>query len=255
MEALRAEGLFKYFGGVCTLNNVSFKAEVGERLAVIGPNGAGKTTLFNVIDGQLATDGGYVFFLGQDITHLPAHRRVHLGLARSFQVTTLFFDLTVLNNVLLAIHGTQRSRFELFRPITSYRYLYDKAHEWLEFMDLWNQKDELVKALSYGEQRKLEIAVSMAANPKLLLLDEPSCGLTTVESDDISARIRRLGSDITVILIDHDLDLVFGVADRIIVLNHGQIITMGTCTEVRRDPRVREIYMGSKAVSGDVETG
>jgi len=249
MEALRVEGLCKDFGGVRALQSVSLSVEVGERLAIIGPNGAGKTTLLNVIDGQLAASGGRVFFLGQDTANMSPYSRARLGLARSFQLTTLFLNLTVLKNILLAFHGTSRSRFEVFRPITSYKNLCDKAHELLDSVDLWEKRDELVEAISYGEQRKLEITLSLATKPKLLLLDEPSCGLTTTESDDISTRIRDLGSDITVILVAHDMDLVFGFAERIIVLHYGEIVVEGTCDEIRRDSRVREIYMGSEATA------
>lgn len=249
MEALKVEGLCQDFGGVRALQNVSFSVEAGEHLAIIGPNGAGKTTLLNVIDGQLKPSAGRVIFLKQDITLLSPYNHAHLFIGRSFQLTTLFLDLTVLDNILLAFHGTSRSRFQMFRSITSYKNLYDNAHELLDSVDLWEKRDELVKAISYGEQRKLEISLSLAMKPKLLLLDEPSCGLTTTESDDISNRIRDLGSDITVILVAHDMDLVFGFAERIIVLHYGEIVVEGTCDEIRRDSRVREIYMGSEATA------
>jgi len=245
MEALKVEGLCQDYGGVSALQNVSFSAEAGEHLAIIGPNGAGKTTLLNVIDGQLKPSAGRIIFLKQDITLLSPYNHAHLGIGRSFQLTTLFLDLTVFDNILLALHGTSRSRFQMFRPITSYTNLYDKAHELLDSVDLWEKRDELVEAISYGEQRKLEISLGLATKPKLLLLDEPSCGLTTTESDDICNRIRDLGSDITVILVAHDMDLVFGIAERIIVLHYGEIVAEGTCDEIRRDSRVREIYMGS----------
>ena len=244
-EALRVEGLSKYFGGVHAVRDVSFTVEAGERLAIIGPNGAGKTTLFNMLNGQLRTDAGRIYFSGRDITHLSTHRRAHLGLARSFQLTTLFLYLTVLDNVLLALQGTRLSRFQVFRPITAYESLYAEAQELLGSMDLWEKRDTPVHAISYGEQRKLEITLSLASKPKLLLLDEPSSGLTTGEGADISSRIRSLGTDITIILVAHDMDLVFGVAERIIVLHYGEIIAEGTCDEISRDVRVREIYMGS----------
>ncbi len=249
MEALKVTSLSKDFGGVHALRDVSFSVEAGERLAIIGPNGAGKTTLFNVLNGQLAATAGRILFFGQDITRLPIYSRAHLGLARSFQLTTLFLNLTVLTNTLLAFQGTLPSRFQLFRPITAYRHLYDKAHELLNSMDLWEKRNEPVEAISYGEQRKLEIALSLASKPKLLLLDEPSCGLTTAESGDISSLIRKLGTVITVILVAHDMDLVFDIAERIIVLHYGEIIAEGTCDEISCDVRVREIYMGSEATA------
>lgn len=250
MEALRVEGLCKNYGGVSALTNIFFSIKVGERLAIIGPNGAGKTTLFNILDGQLRADDGQFFFFGQDISRMPTYGRTHLGLVRSFQLTTLFSNLTVLNNTMLAIHGILPSRFEMFRPIISYKDLYDKAHELLDSMDLWGRRDELVEAISYGEQRKLEIALCLAAKPKLLLLDEPSCGLTADESKDISTRIRDLGTDVTVILIAHDIDLVFDVAERIVVLHHGEIVADGTCDEIQCNSLVKEIYMGSEATVG-----
>lgn len=247
MEALRVEDLCKEFGAVHVLQNVSFSVETGELLAIIGPNGAGKTTLFNILDGQLEPSAGRVIFYEQDVTHLASYSRAHLGMARSFQLTTLFLDLTVLDNVMLAFHGNSRSRFQMFRPITSYAYLYDKAHRLLERINLWEKRDELVAEISYGEQRKLEITVSMASNPKLLLLDEPNAGLTAAETKDIGTLIRDLGIDATVLVVAHDMDFVFNIAKRIIVLHNGQIITEGTCDEIRYDLRVKELYTGIEA--------
>jgi branched-chain amino acid transport system ATP-binding protein len=246
MEALRVEGLSKDFGGVHAVHQVSFSVEVGERLVIIGPNGAGKTTLFNLINGQLLPTSGRIFFLGQDITNMTAHRRAHLGQARSFQIINLFLNLSVLDNTLLGLHGTKRSRLQMFRSMKSYRDLLSDAQECLEAAALWDKRDELVKNLSYGEQRRMEIALSLASKPKLLMLDEPSSGLTRDEASDIIALIRNLGPAITVLIVDHDMDLVFGVAERIMVLHYGQIIVNGKPEEIRMDPRVREIYMGAE---------
>ena len=245
MEALRVEGLSKNFGGVQALHDVTFSVEVGERLAIIGPNGAGKTTLFNVLNGQLAATNGRIYFYGKDITGLATHRRAHLGQSRSFQITSLFPPLTVLENCLLALQGIQPSRFQMFRSITSYKHLFTKAQQMLEVVDLWEKRGESVKNVSHGEQRRLEIAISLASKPKLLLLDEPSAGLTAGESADVVDMIRNMGKDITAIIVAHDMDLVFGVAERIMVLHYGQIITEGAPDIVRNDPRVREIYMGA----------
>jgi branched-chain amino acid transport system ATP-binding protein len=244
MEALRVEGLSKNFGGVSALDNVSFGVEVGERLVIIGPNGAGKTTLFNLINGQLPATSGRISFLGQDITAIPTHRRAHLGQARAFQIISLLLNLSVVDNALLALHGTKPYRFKLFRPITHYKRISDKVQETLEALDLWGKRHELVKKLSYGEQRRMEIALSLALEPKLLLLDEPSAGLTMEECSGIIDMIKNLGLDITVIIVDHDMDLVFGVAERIIVLHYGQIIADGTPEQIQTDPRVKEIYLG-----------
>ncbi len=251
MEALRVEGLSKDFGGVRAVRHVSFSVEAGEHLAIIGPNGAGKTTLFNLLDGQLSPTDGRVYLFGQEITNMPAYRRAHLGVARSFQLTTLFLNLTVLENILLALQGTRPSRFQMFRSATAYEHLYTKAKELLDSMDLWEKKDDPVNALSYGEQRKLEISLSLALGPKLLLLDEPSSGLTTAESADITSMIRNLGTDIAVILVAHDMDLVFGMAERVIVLHYGEIIAEGSGEKISADPKVKEIYMGSEEATGN----
>lgn len=246
MEALRVEGLSRDFGGVRAVHNISFSVEAGEHLAAIGPNGAGKTTLFNLLGGQLSPTAGHVYYYGRDITHMRAHQRAHLGIARSFQVTALFPNLTVLENILLATQGNQPSRFQMFRSANAYGDLFAKAQSLLEPMNLWEKKDEPVQAISYGEQRKLELALSLASEPKLLLLDEPSTGLTAAESADITSRVRNLARDIAVILVAHDMDLVYGVAERVIVLHYGEIIVEGTCQQISTDPKVREIYMGDE---------
>jgi len=246
METLRVEGLTKNFGGVTALNNVSFTVETGERLAIIGPNGAGKTTLFNLLNGQEIPTSGRIYFFGQDITTVPTYSRAHLGQGRSFQLTTLFLKLTVLHNILLAIQGTGAPRYQLLRPISAYKHLYNKAQELLESVALWEKREELVQSLSYGEQRRLEISLSIASEPKLLLLDEPSSGLTAAESADIVTMIANLGSDITVALVAHDMDLVFGMAKRIMVFHYGEIIADGTPEEIQANARVKEIYMGTE---------
>ena len=251
METLRVEHLSKDFGGVHAVHNVSISVEAGERLAIIGPNGAGKTTLFNLLGGQLLPNSGQVYLFGQEITYMAAHRRAHLGIAKSFQSTTLFLNLTVLDNILLGLQGTRPSRFQIFRSATTYEHLYTKTQELLNSMDLWEKRNDPVHAISYGEQRKLEIALSLTSEPKLLLLDEPSTGLTTTESADIISMIRDLGTDITVIIVAHDMDLVFGVAERIIVLHYGEIIAEGTPEEISIDSRVEEIYMGVKETMGN----
>ena len=244
MKIVSIEGLSKDFGGVHAVHNVSFKVEVGEHLAVIGPNGAGKTTLFNLLNGQLKPTSGKIFFRGQDISHLPTHRRIHLGIGRSFQIASLFNNLSVMENVVLAVQGTRPSRFQMLRPITSNKKVFVRAEELLNSMDLWNYRDEPVHSIPYGAQRKLEIAISMASDPKLLLLDEPSCGLTAAESADVTTKICNLEKDVTVICVAHDMDLVFGIASRIIVLHYGEIICEGTPDKIRDDATCKEIYLG-----------
>jgi len=251
MEALKIEGLSKNFGGVQALKDVSFTVEAGERLAIIGPNGAGKTTLFNLLNGQEKATAGRIYFFEQEITTMPTHRRAHLGQGRSFQLTSLFPNLTVLDNVLLAVQGTKPSRYQLFRPITAYKHLFAKAQELLTAMALWEKRNDLVKALGYGEQRRLEIALSLASEPKLLLLDEPSSGLTPAECADMITMIRNLGTDITVVVVAHDMDLVFGLAERIMVLHYGQVMADGTPEEIQADSRVKEIYLGVEEGTGN----
>ena len=244
MEALRVEGLSKSFGGVSAVNDVSLSITVGERLAIIGPNGAGKTTLFNLINGQLSATAGHIYFFGQDVTDLPTHRRAHLGQARAFQIISLLQKMTVLDNALVTLHGTQPSRFKMFRPVKKFRNVFDQVAEVLKEMGLWERRDEPVGNLGYGEQRRLEIGLGLAMQPKLLLLDEPSAGLTKEESGDIIDIIQNLESDITVLMVDHDMEMVFEAAERIIVLHYGKIMADGMPREIEADQRVREIYLG-----------
>ena len=244
MEALKVEGLSKHFGGVSAVNDVSFSVRVGERLAIIGPNGAGKTTLFNLINGQFPVTAGRVYFFGQDVTALPTYRRAHLGQARAFQIISLLQKLTALENALLTLHGTKPSRFKMFRSVEDFKEVFDDALQTLESLDLLDKRDERVGNLSHGEQRRLEIGLGLAMQPRLLLLDEPSAGLTKEEGVEVISIIRNLGSDITVLMVDHDMEMVFEVAERIIVLHYGQIIADGIPKEIQADQRVREIYMG-----------
>ncbi len=246
MEALRVEGLTKRFGGIYSLQDVSFSVEVGERLAIIGPNGAGKSTLFNVLAGQLPATTGRVFLFGQEITDISSHRRARLGIARSFQISNLFFSLTVLDNTLLAIQGTRARSFQMFRPIEAYGDMFARARSLLGTTDLWERRDDLVRNMSHGEQRNLEIVLSLASEPRILLLDEPTAGLTDAESTNIFNTVSGLGTDTTVLFVAHDMDLVLNVANRIIVLHYGQRIAEGTPEEIQSNAKVKEVYMGIK---------
>jgi len=244
MKALEIENLCKNFGGVQALHDVCLSIENGKKLAIIGPNGAGKTTLLNVLNGLLPATRGRIYLFGRDIGQMSIDQRAHFGLSRSFQLTRLFFDLTVLDNIMLAIQGTQLCRYGCFRPMTGYEHLLVKAQELLEVIDLWEKRDYIVKNISYGEQRKMEIAFSIASEPKLLLLDEPGSGLTINERSAIVEMIRNLGADITAIIVDHNMDLVFSISDHIVMLHYGKIIAEGTPDEIRADSMVREIYLG-----------
>ena len=243
---LDVQGVTVHFGGLAAVKNVTFGIEPGERLALIGPNGAGKTTLFNVLTGQLKPSAGSVYFKGVDITHQSVFARTHLGMARSFQITSLFPYQTVRVNALIALQGTKKGRYNMFRGLMGDKAMQAAAQKLLERAELWDLREEVVSSLAYGQQRKLEIALSLASDPALLLLDEPSCGLTTAESADITAQIRDLGSRITVLMIAHDMDLVFGVAERVMLLHYGEIACVGTCDEIRNDQLVRDIYMGAR---------
>jgi len=244
MEVLKIENLEQSYGGLSILEGISFSVKAGERKALIGPNGAGKTTLFNVLCGFTPPKAGRIQLFDRDITHASPNKRTALGLARSFQITTLFPPLSLLNNVLLAIHGIQTSRFQMFRPITAYKDNMARAQELLETVDLWDKRDSPISELAHGQQRQVEIILALASKPKLLLLDEPNAGLTRAESDSLIDFINNLLGETTVLLTAHDMDLVFKLSQQIMVLYYGKIIAEGTPEQIQTDPKVREIYLG-----------
>lgn len=244
MDVLKVKDLSQSYGGLQVLNDLSFSLQTGEKVALIGPNGAGKTTLLNVLSGFIPPLAGRIYLVDRDVTDMPSHRRVSLGLSRSFQINTLFPRLTLLTNVLLAIQGIQPIRYRMIRPITAYKDNLSKARELLELVDLWDERESPITALGHGQQRQIEIILALASKPKLLLLDEPSAGLTSGETGSLIHMIRNLMGNTTVFFCAHDLDLVFSLADRVIVLYYGQTIAQGTPREVQIDPRVREIYLG-----------
>jgi len=243
--ALELKGLSKSFGGLRAVRGVSLKIMPGDRKAIIGPNGAGKTTLFNVITGIYPASSGSVVLFGREVTHWPSHRRTALGMARTFQVTSLFPKLTVLDNVLLAIEGLRPSKFVMWRFLSSYREDYDKAHELLERAAFLDRKDVEVRYLSHGEQRQLEIVVGLASDPKILLLDEPVAGLSSGESAEMAAFLRKLDPKLAILLIEHDMDVVFDVASEISVLHFGEILETGTPRQIHSSARVQEVYLGT----------
>lgn len=255
MAVLEVEGLSKNFGRLQVLKDVSFSVGAGEHVAVIGPNGAGKTTLLSVISGGLSATAGRICLCEKEITNMPIHRRAHIGLARSFQITNLFFDISVLDNISLALHGMKSSRYQMFRPSTSYDEVLTKARELLESVDLWEKRHELVQDVSYGEQRKMEIILSLASNPNLLLMDEPTAGLAIDEIAAFTNMIKTVVRDTAILFSLHDVDVVFDLADRVLVLYSGQIIANGTPEEVQADPRVKEIYLGTGEGMTNAEAG
>ena len=246
MTMLRVEELSKSFGGLKVLTEVSFSVRPGEKLALIGPNGAGKSTLINCVGGQSPASGGKVFLGEDDITMWSPNKRLHNGLGRSYQVNNLFFDLSILDNVLLALHGAEKSHFHMIQVLEKRHDLLAEAEVLLKTVGLWERRLDVLNTLSYGEQRLLELLSAFTSKPKLVLLDEPSAGLPTAEAFAFGDTIRRLAGDTTVLFCAHDMDLVFSLADSIMVLYFGQIIAHGSPQEISANPKVQEIYLGSE---------
>ena len=242
---IRVEGLVKDFGGLRALDGVTLRVEGGERRAIIGPNGAGKTTLFNIITGLLPPTAGSILFSGEDVTALPPHRRAQLGLSRTFQITTLFPKLSVRGNVLLAVQAGDPVRFKLHRPLESYPHLLRGADALLERWGMQDRATVPVRLLSHGEQRQVEILLALALRPRVLLLDEPAAGLSPGETAALSGIIRGLSREITILLIEHDMDVAFTLADRVSVLHYGRVVAEGSPEAVRQDPQVAAIYLGA----------
>jgi branched-chain amino acid transport system ATP-binding protein len=242
---LELKGLCKSFGGLHAVRGIDLQIFAGDRKAIIGPNGAGKTTLFNVITGILPATSGQVLLFGQDVTRWPSHRRTTLGMARTFQVTSLFPKLTVLDNVLLAIEGVCRTKFVTWRFLSSYPDVYEKAHRLLEQAAFQDRSDVEVRHLSHGEQRQLEIILGLASDPKILLLDEPAAGLASGESSEMTQFLMRLDPSLAILLIEHDMDVVFDVAEHISVLHFGEVLEAGATEQIRRSEKVQEVYLGT----------
>jgi branched-chain amino acid transport system ATP-binding protein len=242
---LELKNLSKSFGGLQATNDVTLRIMAGDRKAIIGPNGAGKTTLFNLITGIFPVTSGHVLLFGEDVTNWPSHRRTALGMARTFQVTHLFPKLTVLDNVLLAIEGLRPSKFVMWRFMSSYKDVYAKAYKLLEQAGFLDRKDTEVRNLSHGEQRQLEIVLGLASDPKILLLDEPAAGLSTGESTEMAHFLLKLDPKLAILLIEHDMDVVFDVANEISVLHFGEILETGTPEQIKKSARVQEIYLGT----------
>lgn len=245
VPVLELKALCKSFGGLQATRSVSLRIMPGDRQAIIGPNGAGKTTLFNLITGIYPVTSGQVLLYGKDVTTWPSHKRTAMGMARTFQVTSLFPKLTVLDNVLLAIKGLRASKFVMWRFLSSYKDVYDKAHSLLEQVDFLDRKDVEVRNLSHGEQRQLEIVLGLASDPKVLLLDEPAAGLSSGESVEMTKFLMKLDPNLAILLIEHDMDVVFDVASHISVLHFGEVLETGTPHQIHSSARVQEIYLGT----------
>ena len=248
MTALTVEHLRLDFGGLRAVDDVSLAVDGGERRVILGPNGAGKTTLFNLITGVLAPLSGTIRLFANDVTRLAPYRRVRLGLGRTFQITTLFPRLTVLESVLLAVQGADAARFSLLRPRGTYRHLARRAEELLAEWELENRGNATTRELSYGEQRQVELLLALAGRPRVLLLDEPTAGLSAAETADVVAMIQRFPREMTVLLIEHDMDVALALADRVTVMHEGRVLAEGTREAIQADPRVTQIYLGSAEV-------
>ena len=241
---LEISNLSKQFGGVKATDNITLSIETNEIHAVIGPNGAGKTTLVSQLSGGLQPDGGTIRFQGQDITSLPTFKRSALGLARSFQITSLIMSMSVLDNIALGVQAHRGHSFKFWKPARSIESLRTRAVEILEQIELVDRADSKVSALSHGERRQVEIAVALATDPVLLLLDEPMAGMGASESAQMVEILKRMKGEKTILLIEHDMDVVFALADRISVLVYGQIIATGSPDEIRQNEDVRRAYLG-----------
>lgn len=245
-DLLRVEKLAKRFGGIIATDDLTLNIAGGELHAVIGPNGAGKTTLIAQLTGQLAPDSGRIYFAGNDITAVPMHARSALGLARSFQITSLFLDLSVLDNVALAVQAHAGHSFHFWRDARRQPELRYPARAALTRVGLIAREDLTASVLSHGEHRLLELAMALASKPRMLLLDEPMAGLGIEESRAMSQLLASIKGQYTILLIEHDMDVVFALADRISVLVGGRIIASGTADEIRNHPAVRVAYLGEE---------
>jgi branched-chain amino acid transport system ATP-binding protein len=241
---LELQNVSRAFGALRAVNGVSLTIQPGERRALIGPNGAGKTTLFNLISGEVSATSGFIRFMGSDVTALPPHRRASRGIARTFQITRLFGPLTVLENMLIACEALDRRKFTVYRSLASYDDLTARATNMLEALGLGTLQAELAGNLSYGDQRMLEVGLSMAGRPSLLLLDEPMAGLSSTERALMLDRLARLDLSIAILMIEHDMDVAFGFAENITVLDQGRILFDGNKDDASASADVQRIYLG-----------
>jgi branched-chain amino acid transport system ATP-binding protein len=246
---LAIRGLTKHFGGVLATDDIDLDIAAGETRAVIGPNGAGKTTLIAQLAGELRSDAGTIRFDGRDLTQIPGHARAALGLARSFQVTSIFRSFTALDNVVLAAQARRGHSFRFWRPVRARDDLIRPAREALEQVGLAQRADTSAAQLAHGEHRQLEIAMALVSQPKLLLLDEPTAGMSPEETQRMVRFLGTLKGRITMLLVEHDMDAVFSLADRITVLVQGKPIATGLPAEIRGNKRVREAYLGEDFTS------
>jgi branched-chain amino acid transport system ATP-binding protein len=245
MTALEIAGLSKSFGGLRVTANVNLAVAPGERRLIIGPNGAGKTTLFNLITGELAADSGKVSLFGRDITTTACRHRAHLGLARTYQIITLFQRDTILRNIMLALLGLSPLRWNALSDLGSQTALSERARAVLVRVGLDHIAERPLAQTSYGERRRVEIAMALAQDPKVLLLDEPFAGLSVDERRDVKQLLLQIPRQVTVVMIEHNMDVALDLADRITLLHFGEVIVEGSRAAVVADPRTREVYLGA----------
>ncbi len=244
MSALTVSRLSKSFGGLHVTRSVNLDVQPGERRLIIGPNGAGKTTLFNQITGELTPDSGAIKLFDRDITKVPSRRRPHLGMARTYQIITLFQENTILHNVSLALLGLSPLRWNPFIDLRRQGHITERAYEALKRIGLAHIAERPLAQTSYGERRRVEIAMALAQNPKVLLLDEPFAGLSIDERRDVHELLMAIPRDVTIVMIEHNMDVALEFAERITLLHFGEVIVEGTRSEVVADPRTREVYLG-----------
>jgi branched-chain amino acid transport system ATP-binding protein len=247
-SVLRTESLVKRYGGLLVTDDVSLDIRTGELHAVIGPNGAGKTTLINQLSGELFSNQGKVLFSGKDVSSLPIHRRAQMGLLRSYQITSIFEDFSVRENAVLAALGAKEHAFHFWRPMLGRRALVRVAEEALQAAGLKDRAAMPAADLAYGERRQLELAMALAAQPKFLLLDEPMAGMSVQESGAVVNLLKGLKGRYSILLIEHDMEAVFALADRITVLVYGRVMFTGTPDEIRDNPDVKAIYLGEESI-------
>jgi branched-chain amino acid transport system ATP-binding protein len=255
--ALKLVNVSKSYGALHAVRQVSFEIRPGERRALIGPNGAGKTTLFHLISGMLGVSGGRIEFFGSDVTALPLNRRIALGMARTFQITNVFPGLTVIENVVLALQALEATKFSMLKPLCGYGALLQRARSLLDEWHLDHRSHCLANELSYGEQRTLEILLGIAQRPRLLLLDEPTAGLSPAETAAAAALIDKLPADVAILLIEHDMDVALQLCHSLTVLHLGVVLASGEREQIRNDARVQKIYLGDSMAleNADAQAG
>lgn len=244
MEIIKTKNLTKRFGGLIAVNHVDLIIEGNRLTSIIGPNGAGKTTLYNLLIGLIKPDDGKIHFKGKDITGYPPHKIVKEGIARSFQILNIFTELSLFENIRIAVQAERDHGLEMLSSIDSLDEVNDRSFEIIKTIGLEGKENTIAKNLSYGDRRILEIGIALASNPKLLLLDEPTSGLASRETGRMTDFIQNLAKDLTIVVIEHDMNVVLSISDYIVVLHQGKIIAEGTPDKIRRNDEVQEAYLG-----------